>query len=78
MLPAAEPVPVSLLPCWAQLRPVRVYTQTAPLDSLSFSPPTIAVLPSPEIAALPPKDPWAVSPPAPSGAKFTHGSTWIG
>src|ERR1017187_9962814 len=42
------PDPTSLVPCWLQTPPVLVQTHAAPALPLSFSPPTMAVLPSAE------------------------------
>src|SRR5262245_28414969 len=47
--------PVSLGPCWVQLEPERVNTQTAPVPLLSSMPPISAVLPSEESATEKPK-----------------------
>src|SRR5436309_2321447 len=44
------PVPTSLLPCCVQIPPLRVNTHAAPVVLLSLGPPTIAVLPSADMA----------------------------
>src|SRR5262249_22878954 len=46
------PLPASLLPCWLQTLPLRVYTHTAPPPALLLSedPPTMRVLPSADSA----------------------------
>ena len=56
------PLPASLLPCCDQTPPLRVNTHTAPAARLSVCPPTIAVLPSAEIAT---EMPWRAAPTAP-------------
>src|SRR5216684_2499029 len=48
------PEPTSLLPCWVQTPSFLVHTQAAPAPPLSNSPPTIAVLPSAEMATASP------------------------
>src|SRR5450759_4654776 len=48
-LPTA-PVPTSFGPCCTQTPPLRVKTQTAPATLLSKGPPSIAVLPSEDMA----------------------------
>ena len=58
------PDPYNLLPCWLQLPAVRTNTQEDPLPPRSPSPPTMAVLPSAEIATEEPC--WAYKPPVPT------------
>src|SRR5207249_701374 len=49
-----SPPPVSFSPCWVQVEPERVKTQTAPTPLLSTGPPISAVLPSAASATLAP------------------------
>src|SRR3954466_13868094 len=44
------PAPTSFDPCCVHAVPFLVHTQTAPVPALSVSPPTSAVLPSPDSA----------------------------
>src|SRR5579872_7352458 len=67
------PVPNSLA-CWLQAPPVRVKIQTAPAPSPSLTPPTAAVLPSPESAT---QKPWlALKEPAPP-VPTSLGPCWL-
>src|SRR5260370_13906945 len=60
------PVPTSFGPCWLHTPPERVNTHAAPAKSLSISPPTMAVFPSPDSAADQPcSAPLPTRPPAP-------------
>jgi hypothetical protein len=55
------PVPTSLLPCWVHTPLLRVKTHVAPTLPLSASPPTMAVLPSPDSATEKPCSPRSLS-----------------
>src|SRR6516225_9793657 len=59
------PVPTSLFPCWVHTPPLRVNTHTAPALPLSYGPPTMAVLPSPDSATERPC-PTCPAPPPPT------------
>jgi hypothetical protein len=50
-------IAVSLAPCWLQRPPERVNTHAAPTPPASLKPPTSAVSPSADSAALKPKRP---------------------
>ena len=58
------PVPTSLGPCCDHSPPLRAYTHAAPAPELSSLPPTMAVLPSPEVATDEPW--WAPTAPVPT------------
>jgi hypothetical protein len=56
------PEPTSFVDCWVQTPPFRVQTHAAPPPLLSLGPPTMAVLPSAEMAT---ELPWEALPTAP-------------
>src|SRR3954447_16036165 len=66
------PAPTNLFPCWLQTPPLLDQIQAAPTEPLSSTPPTMAVLPSPESER---ENPCSAAPTAPEPTSF--GPCWL-